>query len=62
MMWKKLSLSEEEDSKYSERTIAMIGGKAIAAKFFTLRQIFSLSTQIREKCCSKGSRLDRTSF
>ena len=37
MMWKKLSLFEEEDSEYSERTIAMIGGKAIMAKFFTLR-------------------------
>ena len=37
MMWKKLSLSEEEDSEYSERTIEMIGGKTITAKFFTRR-------------------------
>lgn len=37
MMWKKLLLSEEEDSEYSERTIEMIGGKTITAKFFTRR-------------------------
>ena len=37
MMWKKLSLLKEEDSEYSKRTIAMIGGKAITAKSFTQR-------------------------
>lgn len=46
MMWKKLSLSEEEDSEYSERTIEMIGGKTITAKFFT-RQVLNMEAIAR---------------
>ena len=35
VMWKKLSLSEEEKSKYSGQIFETTGGKVLAAKFFT---------------------------
>ena len=37
MMWKNLSLIEEEDSEYSGKPVEALGGKVIAAKFHTRR-------------------------
>ena len=37
MMWKKLSVLEEEGSEYSGQTIETLRGKVIVAKFFTRR-------------------------
>ena len=35
VIWKKLSLSEEEKSEYSGQIFETTGGKVLAAKFFT---------------------------
>ena len=37
MMWEKLSLSKGEGNVYNVRAIEHMGGKVIAAKFFTRR-------------------------
>ena len=37
VMWKKLSLSEEEGNEYSGKSPEILGGKVIAAKFYTRR-------------------------
>ena len=39
VMWKKLSLSEEEGSEYSGQSSKILGGKVIAAKFHTRRAL-----------------------
>ena len=35
MLWKKLSLIEEEENEYSGQTFETTRGKVLAAKFFT---------------------------
>ena len=37
VMWKKLSLSEEEENEYNGQIFETTGGKVLAAKFFTRR-------------------------
>ena len=37
VMWKKFSLSEEEESEYIGQIFETTGGKVLAAKFFTRR-------------------------
>lgn len=37
MMWKKLSLTEEEGSEYSGKPVEALGAKVIVAKFHTRR-------------------------
>ena len=37
MLWKRLSLIEEEGSEYTGQIVDTLGGMVIAAKFFTRR-------------------------
>ena len=37
VMWKKLSLSEEEENEYSDQIFETTRGKVLATKFFTRR-------------------------